>query len=97
MKKKVGIIGSGISGIASAYVLDKHYDVTLVEANTRLGGHTHTVQIEDPQHGNLGIDTGFIVFNLKNYPLFSKFLDQLKIPYQDSDMSFGFWDKAKGS
>lgn len=93
MKPSVAIIGSGISGIVASYLLDNHYQVTLIEANERLGGHTNTVFLNDDVLGTVGIDTGFIVFNLKNYPLFTTFLDRLKVSYQDSDMSFGFWNQ----
>lgn len=92
MKKKIGVIGSGISGIVSAFLLDKKYDVTLIEGDYRLGGHTNTISVDDQVLGSIGIDTGFIVFNLQNYPLFTKFLNQLDVSYQDSDMSFGLWD-----
>ena len=92
MRKKIGVIGSGISGIVSAFLLDKKYDVTLIEGDDRLGGHTNTISVDDQVLGSIGIDTGFIVFNLQNYPLFTKFLNQLNVSYQDSDMSFGFWD-----
>ena len=88
MKKKIGVIGSGISGIVSAFLLDKKYDVTLIEGDYRLGGHTNTISVDDQVLGSIGIDTGFIVFNLQNYPLFTKFLNQLDVSYQDSDMSF---------
>ena len=94
-KQRVAIIGSGISGIVAAYLLDKKYDVTLIEASSRLGGHTNTISVEDPVRGKIGIDTGFIVFNLKNYPLFMRFLSCLNVRYQDSDMSFGFWDETQ--
>ena len=93
-KKKIAIIGSGISGIVSAYLLKDFYDVTLIEASARLGGHTYSVPIKDPTLSNAHIDMGFIVFNLDNYPLFTQFLTKLKVPYQDSDMSFGFYEKA---
>ena len=95
MKQKVTVIGSGISGITSAYLLSQQYDVTLVEANTTLGGHTHTVSVEDELGFKVNVDMGFIVFNHGNYPLFTKFLDQLNVEYQDSDMSFGYYDVDK--
>ena len=77
--KSVVVIGSGISGIVTSYLLDKKYNVTLVESNSYLGGHTHTVKVNDPVSGNLLIDTGFIVFNLKNYPLFTRFIRELNV------------------
>ncbi|MEK9657259.1 MAG: FAD-dependent oxidoreductase [bacterium] len=95
MKKKVAVIGSGISGIVSAHMLQHKYDVLLIEAKERLGGHTYTVPVNDPVLGPLNIDMGFIVFNLLTYPLFTQFLKGLGVDYQDSDMSFGFYDKEK--
>ena len=87
-KKNVTIIGSGISGISSAYYLQNDFDVTLIESQHRLGGHTHTVLT----HDKTAVDTGFIVFNLKNYPFFTQFLSDLDVAYQNSDMSFGYYD-----
>jgi len=90
-KKRIAIVGSGISGIVSAWLLSRQYDITLFEASSRLGGHTHTVPVQDSIGQTLGIDTGFIVFNEPNYPNFLKFMSQLDVPYQDSDMSFGYY------
>lgn len=84
---KIGIIGSGISGIVCAQILQRNHQVTLFESEKRLGGHTHTVLIEEPDK-KIPVDTGFIVFNELTYPHFLKFLAQLKVPYQSSDMSF---------
>lgn len=95
MNKKVAVVGSGISGIVSAYLLDSRYDVTLIEADERLGGHTHTEQVMGADGILTPVDMGFIVFNLKNYPLFTRFLEQLEVSYQDSDMSFGFYDRGE--
>ena len=87
MKKKIAIIGSGISGLTAAYFLSKKYDVYLYEKNKRLGGHTRTLYVEEKPK-IIPIDTGFIVFNLKNYPDLTKFFETLKIDFRDSDMSF---------
>lgn len=89
----IAVIGSGISGIVSAYLLDRIGQVTLIEASDRLGGHTHTVSVDDTPP--FGIDTGFIVFNALNYPMFCSFLTALDVPYHDSDMSFGFYDPSR--
>ena len=78
-QEHVVVVGSGISGIVSSYLLDKKYKVTLIESNKRLGGHTHTVKVNEDPLTTLSIDTGFIVFNLINYPLFVNFLSQLWI------------------
>jgi len=84
---KIAIIGSGISGNVVSYHLSKAHDITVYEANDYIGGHTHTHEVEwqDEQHR---IDTGFIVFNEKTYPNFIKLMQELNVPYQDSDMSF---------
>ena len=89
-KEKIGVIGSGISGIIAAYLLQQRYDVILFEKNNRLGGHSNTITTH-----NIGIDTGFIVFNELNYPLFCKFINQLNVAYNESDMSFGYYNPLK--
>lgn len=88
------VIGSGISGLSASFLLDRCYDVTLIEADDRLGGHTNTISVNDADGGSVEIDTGFIVFNTANYPLFTEFLRRLNVPFQSSDMSFGFYDAA---
>ena len=66
---KIGIIGSGISGLSLCYFLNKfNYDVTLIEKESKLGGHTNSYTINGNIDNGLKIDTGFIVFNDKNYP-----------------------------
>lgn len=92
---RIAVIGSGISGLASAYWLSGQHQVTLYEAGGRLGGHTHTHQIE--QEGrHYAIDTGFIVFNPENYPLFTQLLDELGVPSQPTSMSFSVQNAASG-
>ena len=95
MPKRIAVIGAGISGLVSAYLLDKRYEVSLFEANDYLGGHTHTHEIiyQDTAYQ---IDTGFIVFNKKTYPHFCKLLDILSVPMQKSEMSFSFQSDAMG-
>jgi len=92
VKEKVAVIGSGISGLSAAYFLSKKYDVHLYEKNKRLGGHTRTLYVEDISK-KIPIDTGFIVFNEKNYPDLTKFFQTLKINCRDSDMSFAVSNK----
>ena len=67
LKRKIAIIGSGISGISAAYYLKEKYDVTLFEKNNYFGGHSNTVNINYNNH-KIAVDTGFIVFNDRTYP-----------------------------
>jgi len=90
---KVAVVGGGVAGIVSAYLLQRKHQVTIFEANDYLGGHTNTVLVEDPDLKELAVDTGFIVLNDKNYPLLHKFLSQLNVPWRWSDMSFGYYDE----
>lgn len=91
MKKgHITIIGSGVAGLTAAYLLSKKFKITLCESENRLGGHTNTITIDKGVDEGLAIDTGFIVCNEKNYPLFLKLLQQLNVPITNSDMSFGF-------
>ena len=91
VQKKVAVIGSGISGISSAYFLSSKYKVHLFEKNDYLGGHTRTLNMSNDD--NLPIDTGFIVFNEKNYPDLTNFFKLLKVDYKDSNMSFAVSNK----
>ncbi len=86
MKERIAVIGSGISGISSAYFLSKNFDVHLFEKEDRLGGHTRTIFIKEDN--NIPIDTGFIVFNENNYYDLTKFFNALNVDFEDSDMSF---------
>ena len=83
--KKLIIIGSGISGLASAYYLRKKFKIKIFEKNNYLGGHTHTHYLKEE---NINYDSGFIVFNNKNYPNFIKLINELNVKYQKSNMSF---------
>ena len=84
---KIAVVGSGISGLVSAHVLSRRHDVVLFEADARIGGHTHTVDVAEEGRG-VPLDTGFIVFNERTYPNFVKLLRQLGVAWKESDMSF---------
>ncbi len=91
--KKVAVIGSGIAGLTCAYYLCRRYQVTVFEANDYIGGHTHTIPV-DYDHEQTAIDTGFIVFNNRTYPNFIRLMDELKVPYQPTEMSFSVRNDA---
>ncbi|MFW2380371.1 MAG: NAD(P)/FAD-dependent oxidoreductase, partial [Acidimicrobiales bacterium] len=93
---KVAIVGSGISGLTCAHVLGPHHDVVLYEASTRIGGHSNTVTVTDPTHGEVGVDTGFIVHNDRNYPNLTRLFTELGVETVDTEMSFGVADEATG-
>jgi len=84
---RIAIIGSGVSGLVAAHHLGPRHEVTLFEADARLGGHAHTVEVEEGDQ-TLGLDTGFLVFNSKTYPNFIRILGELGVPFAASDMSF---------
>ncbi|MCA1796201.1 MAG: FAD-dependent oxidoreductase [Geobacteraceae bacterium] len=93
---KIGVIGGGVAGIVSAYLLQQKHRVTLLEKNDYLGGHTNTIEIKDGPDAGLGVDTGFIVLNDATYPLFQKFLVRLGVETRDAEMSFGFQCRQSG-
>lgn len=100
---RIAVAGSGISGLAAAWLLSEHHDVVLYEARQRLGGHTHTLTVgedgartsrhnvrgdADADAGRLAVDTGFIVYNEPTYPLLTALFDQLDVATEASDMSW---------
>ena len=87
----IGIVGTGISGLAAAHRLKGRAELTLFEAGPQPGGHVHPV-VAESESGLHSIDTGFIVFNTRNYPEFTKLLEELEVPSQASKMSFGISD-----
>ena len=93
-KKKILIIGSGVSGISAAYYLYKKYEIKIFEKNSYFGGHTHTHNL-NIMGQNVNVDSGFIVFNNLNYKNFIQFIKNLNIKYQKSNMSFAVTDKTK--
>ncbi|MBN8189730.1 FAD-dependent oxidoreductase [Salipiger thiooxidans] len=80
---KCAVIGSGVSGLATAWLLAPHHEVTVFEAEDRPGGHARTAEVD-----GIAVDTGFIVCNRRTYPLFIPLLEHLGVELADSDMSF---------
>ena len=85
--KRVAVIGAGIAGLAAAYFLSRKHRVTLYEKADRLGGHTHTVRVDD-ESGPLSLDLGFLVHNERTYPNLVRLFAELEVETADSDMSF---------
>tara|TARA_Y100001934_G_scaffold139887_1_gene168730 strand:+ start:1210 stop:1839 length:630 start_codon:yes stop_codon:yes gene_type:complete len=92
MNNKIAIIGTGISGLTCAHLLNRQHDITVYEANDYIGGHTATKKISDNGE-TYHIDTGFIVFNDWTYPNFIKLINQLNVEYQPTEMSFSVMSK----
>ncbi len=92
---RIAIVGSGISGLVCAHLLHRHHDVVLFEADDRPGGHSHTHRV-DLADASVDVDTGFLVYNDRTYPLFCRLLDRLGVSTQPSDMSFGVSDRRTG-
>lgn len=88
---RVAVVGSGVSGLTAAWIISHHAEVTLYEADSRLGGHAHTHDVEGPE-GTLQIDTGFIVHNRATYPTLLRLFDALGIQTQPSEMSMSITD-----
>ena len=91
MRKRIAVIGSGISGLSAAYHLREQAEVTLFEAGSYFGGHTHTVDVTLPSPQGMvthGVDTGFLVFNERTYPGLIGLFAELQVQTSASDMSF---------
>lgn len=86
----IAIVGTGVAGLTAAHLLAKKHRVTLYEKNDYLGGHTNTITLSRGPDAGMPIDTGFIVYNDRNYPTFIRLLQELGIQGQTSDMSFSF-------
>lgn len=97
---RIAIIGSGIAGLAAAHTLTGLADITLFEAGTYFGGHTHTVDVTLPDASGrpttFGVDTGFLVLNERTYPNLLALFDQLRVTIAASDMSFSVQSPTGG-
>ncbi|GAB3039282.1 FAD-dependent oxidoreductase [Oleiagrimonas citrea] len=95
MRSRIAVIGSGIAGLASAWLLSREHDVVLYEAADRLGGHTHTHDIEIDGR-SYAIDSGFIVYNPTHYTLLCRMFEELGVAGQPTRMSFAVHDERSG-
>lgn len=92
-ESRIAIIGAGISGLVVARALHPFHDITVFEANDYAGGHTNTIRVVT-EAAEYDVDTGFMVFNDRNYPRFESLLAQLGVASQPSDMSFSVSDES---
>jgi predicted NAD/FAD-binding protein len=92
---RIAVVGSGISGLTAARLLARAHEVVLLEAQARPGGHTHTHRVEVDGR-TVSVDTGFIVYNDRNYPHFTRLLDELGVAGRPTSMSFSVHDEASG-
>lgn len=92
---RIAVVGSGIAGLASAWLLSREHEVVLFERDSRLGGHTHTHRVSQAGR-EYRVDSGFIVFNPNNYPLLSKLFGELGVRSQPTTMSFAVQDARNG-
>jgi len=96
ISKKIAVIGSGVAGLTAAYLLDSQHEVTLFEKADRIGGHTHTIPLPEGPDSGTPVDTGFIVFNQKNYPLLCRLFQRLQVKTENTDMAFGLTCRETG-
>jgi predicted NAD/FAD-binding protein len=94
--RRIAVVGAGVSGLVAAAELHRAgHDVTVLEAGSYAGGHTNTIDVEEDGRA-IPVDTGFIVLNDRNYPNFSRILEELEVPTQPANMSFGVSDGRGG-
>lgn len=84
----IAVVGTGVAGMSAAWLLNKNHEITLFEKNDRIGGHSNTVEVPTDQ-GAVPVDTGFIVYNERNYPNLTAMFAYLDVPTKDAEMSFG--------
>jgi predicted NAD/FAD-binding protein len=94
-RKRIAIVGTGVSGLVAAHELRRNHDVTVFEADARIGGHVNTLDVTVDGR-DYAVDTGFIVYNERNYPHFSRLLGDLGVATQPTEMSFGVSDAETG-
>ncbi|MFL5334108.1 MAG: FAD-dependent oxidoreductase, partial [Geminicoccaceae bacterium] len=84
---RIAVVGTGIAGLATAWLLNRRHAVTVFEAETRVGGHSHTVQVRAGGH-DVPVDTGFMVYNEHTYPLLTQLFAHLGVRTEPTSMSF---------
>jgi predicted NAD/FAD-binding protein len=89
---RIAIVGAGVSGLTAAHLLHRRHEIAVFEANAYAGGHTNTIRV-DTEYETHNVDTGFIVFNDRNYPNFERLIGELGVAWQPSDMSFAVSDE----
>jgi predicted NAD/FAD-binding protein len=88
---RIAIVGAGVSELVCAHMLHRNHELVVFEAGDHAGGHANTVRVET-ETGSYDLDTGFIVFNDRNYPKLERLLGELAVLTQPSQMSFGVSD-----
>lgn len=96
MSQRIAIVGGGVSGLVVAHLLHRTREVTVFEAEDRVGGHVSTIDVTASDGRRLAVDMGFIVYNEQTYPLFTELLRRLGVESQPSDMSFGVRSDRSG-
>lgn len=94
-RERIAIIGTGISGMASAWFLSREHNVTVFEKDDRVGGHSHTVMVDEGP-GQIPVDTGFMVYNEVTYPLLTRLFQELDVATKPTSMSFSVQHVGEG-
>lgn len=94
-RQRIAIIGSGISGLACAHFLSREHEVTVFEKDDRIGGHSHTVMVDEGE-SQIPVDTGFMVYNEVTYPLLTRLFSELDVATKPTSMSFSVQHLGEG-